>query len=187
MTGRSFMLITSRCLRVLKKIPRELTNHNATTNWEIYQEISIIVIGGTCTKRGMQLRLLMTALLCASLAKICRAPTQPSTMSSILTPSITTLCPGLLCISWWALIISWTSWGRPPCSRMGVWLRGHNARLRMRPTIALMSGQREGGYRSFTKTGKPKWTRTAFWAFSASSCRLVKWRKAQHCKRISKV
>ena len=31
-TGRSFMLITSRCLRVLKKIPRELTNHSASTN-----------------------------------------------------------------------------------------------------------------------------------------------------------
>lgn len=99
----------------------------------------------TWTKRGIQWRLLITALLWASRAKICSAPTHPSTMSSILTPSITTLCPGLLCMSWWARIISWTSCGRPPCSRIGVWLRGHNARLRMRPTTAFMRGQRDGG------------------------------------------
>ena len=99
----------------------------------------------TWTNSGMQWRLLITALLCASRAKIWSAPTHPSTMSSILTPSITTLCPGLLCISWWERIISWTSCGKPPCSRIGVWLRGQRARFRMRPITALMSGQRDGG------------------------------------------
>ena len=130
----------------------------------------------------MQWRLLITALLWASRAKIWSAPTHPSTMSSILTPSITTLCPGLLCISWWERIISWTSCGKPPCSRIGVWLRGQRARFRIRPITALMSGQRDGGYSSFTRTGKPKWTLTAFWAFSESSWRLVRWRSAQTWK-----
>lgn len=41
----------------------------------------------TCTKRGMPFRPRMTALLWASLARICRAPTVPSTISSMRTPS----------------------------------------------------------------------------------------------------
>lgn len=41
----------------------------------------------TCTKRGMPLRPRMTALLWASLANMWRAPTVPSTISSIRTPS----------------------------------------------------------------------------------------------------
>lgn len=41
----------------------------------------------TCTKSGMVLRPLMTTLLWRSLARIWSAPVQPSTISSIRTPS----------------------------------------------------------------------------------------------------
>lgn len=69
----------------------------------------------TCTKRGIQLRPRMTALFCTSLASIWRAPTVPSTISSILTPS--TMLPLLpfeaaddRCrwVSWCALISNCT-------------------------------------------------------------------------------
>ena len=60
-----------------------------------------------------------------------------------------------LCVSWWARIINCTILGRAPCSLRGAWLAGHRARLRMRPTTALISGQRLGGWRSLTRTGSP--------------------------------
>lgn len=41
----------------------------------------------TWTKSGMVLSPLMTILLCTSRAKMCRAPVQPSTISSMRTPS----------------------------------------------------------------------------------------------------
>ncbi|KAH3819186.1 hypothetical protein DPMN_120919 [Dreissena polymorpha] len=51
-----------------------------------------IFVGGetsplTFTKRGMQFWPLMTARLCASRARMCRAPTVPSTISSMRTLS----------------------------------------------------------------------------------------------------
>lgn len=84
-----------------------------TTNTNLFWRIHEL----TCTKRGMQLSPRMTARLWCSLARMCRAPTVPSTISSILTPSTIALVLPLpvlatddrcLCVSWWALINSCT-------------------------------------------------------------------------------
>lgn len=69
-----------------------------------------------------------------------------------------------------------TSFGRPPWSRMGMWLLGHSARFLRRPMTALINGHLEGGFNNPTNTGIPKWSRTPFSAVSASGCRLVRWR-----------
>lgn len=47
----------------------------------------------TCTNSGMHFSARMLLRLCASLAKICKVPTVPSTISSIRTPSTSTGCP----------------------------------------------------------------------------------------------
>lgn len=40
------------------------------------------------------------------------------------------------CVSWWALSSRFTSRGMVPASLSGAWLAGHNAKFRIRPTVA---------------------------------------------------
>lgn len=85
------------------------------------------------------------------------------------------------CMSWCALISNWTMTGMTPCSRSGAWLAGDRARFRISPMTALIIGQRLGGWRSFTNTGRPPCVRTMFCAMCASAWRLVRCRSAHIC------
>ena len=55
--------------------------------WTVTIYVCVCWIYRTCTNSGMVSMSATLALLTGSLAMMCRAPVQPSTISSILTPS----------------------------------------------------------------------------------------------------
>ena len=143
---------------------------------------------------GMTLDFRMMSRLCGSRAKICKAPTVPSTISSIRTPSAyePALWP-LLALWWWrpkvnyhcykfaksnltpcksvnALVSKCTSLGIVCDSLKGAKFAEHSARFLIRPMTALTKGHLEGGCNNWATADIPSLSRTAFWATSLSAC-----------------
>lgn len=70
----------------LQSSPTTPTHHN-THRWTRFTARNAISWFSTCTNRGMVCMLAISPRLIGSLASICKAPVQPSTISSIRTPS----------------------------------------------------------------------------------------------------